>query len=363
MIPHAETFAPVVTIGKRSVGKGHPVFIIAEAGVNHNGDVDTARRLIDCAVAAGADAVKFQTFTARRLNTRTAPKSSYHLRATPPDAEESWYDLLRRQEMDREMHVTLKTHCRQTGIVFLSTPYDFQSVDLLDELDVPAFKIASTDANNTPFLSYVAAKGRPILLSTGMCTMGEVSDAVRAVSGAGNRELILLHCTANYPADLDTANLLAMTTLSSTFEVPVGYSDHCPQRTAPIAAVALGAVVVEKHFTLSRDLPGPDHQASLLPEELRTLVHDVRRTQKALGSPEKAPQPCEMENRLKLRKSIVSDTFIAKGSIITLEMLAFKRPGTGLPPGRIDAVTGRRAARDIPSDTLIFLDMLEIPHA
>ncbi|MFH1982553.1 MAG: N-acetylneuraminate synthase [Pseudomonadota bacterium] len=340
-------------IGNRLVGKGAPVFIIAEAGVNHNGDMDLARALIDAAADAGADAVKFQTFQAHKLNTRSAPKSSYHLRTTPSDEEQSWFELLRTQELSRGMHLEIITHCSKRGIMFLSTPYDPDAADLLADLNVPAFKVASTDANNYPFLKHLAKFARPILLSTAMCTLEEVRRAIETIHQTGNRDLVVLHCTANYPCVIENTNLLAMKQMAAAFDVAVGYSDHNLSHINPIAAVALGATVIEKHFTLSKDLPGPDHQASLTPGALARMVRDVRDAEKALGNGSKAPLPCEQENRRKLRKSIVAGRFITKGETIKAAMIAFKRPGTGIPPGEWNRVAGAAAACDIPEDTLI----------
>ncbi len=343
-------------IGSIPVGKNAPVFVIAEAGVNHNGDTSLARELIDAAVAARADAVKFQTFQAHKLNTRTAPKSSYHLRTTPSDAEQSWFELLRSQEISPGMHRELINYCRERQILFLSTPYDPDSADLLDDLDIPAYKVASTDANNFPFLEHLAKKKRPIILSTAMCTLEEVQTAVATIHRTGNRNLILLHCTANYPCEAKNSNLLAMTTLAAEFSVPVGYSDHCLSRINPIAAVALGARLVEKHFTVSKDLPGPDHQASLLPEELAQMIRDIRDTELALGTGSKAPLPCENENLMKLRKSVVVSRDISAGTVLTRDNLEIKRPGTGSAPEMYARFLGKKTSRNLPGDHLITLD-------
>lgn len=350
------------SIGNIAVGRNAPVFIIAEAGVNHNGDPALARALVDAAAAAGVDAVKFQTFQADKLNTRTAPKSSYHLRTTPQDEEQSWFELLRSQELSPTTHRELIAYCHQRGILFLSTPYDPDSANFLDSLNIPAFKVASTDANNFPFLEFLAVKKRPVIVSTAMCTLEEVRTAVETIHRTGNRDLILLHCTANYPCAGQNSNLLAMQTLAKEFGVPVGYSDHCLSPINPIAAVALGASLIEKHFTLSKDLPGPDHQASLLPDELARMVQDIRSTEKALGDGVKAPLSCELENRIKLRKSIVACNKIKKGAIIGADQIACKRPGSGLDPGAVESVVGKVALDDIAADTLITYEMLGDPN-
>ncbi len=346
-----------VKIGSRLIGEGQPVFIVAEAGVNHNGDIELAKRLADAAKEAGADAVKFQTFSADAIALKDAPKSTYHIETT--GAEQSWYDLLKSQELTKEEHRILYDYCKKREIMFLSTPYDRESADLLEELGVPAFKIASTDSNNTPFLRYVARKGLPIILSTAMSTLEEVRESVDAIREEGNNSLILLHCTANYPAPLKDINLRAMTTLKNEFQVPVGYSDHSVGYFMPIAAVVAGASVFEKHFTLDKSLPGPDHRSSLDPPELATMVKDIRTTEVILGSSEKKPTESEYENREKLRKSIVSRVDIPKGTAITEGMLDIKRPGTGLPPKYWEKIIGRQAKVDIPQDKIIIWDEID----
>lgn len=340
-----------IKIGDKIVGEGEPVFIIAEAGVNHNGDIEIAKKLIDVAKDAGADAVKFQTFKAENLNTKTAPKSTYHIETT--GVEQSWYDLLKSQELDRHAHEILLEHCQKAGIVFLSTPYDEESADLLEELDVPAFKVASTDANNIPFLQYLAKKNRPIILSTAMCTLKEVREGVDAIRNEGCNDLILLHCTANYPARLEDTNLRAMRTLKEEFNLLVGYSDHTTDYINPIAATALGALVYEKHFTLDKSLPGPDHRISLNSEEFKQLISDIRRTESALGNSIKKPTKSEEENRMKLRKSIVAKVDIPPNKIITKEMLAIKRPGIGMAPKQINSIIGKKTKIFLKQDTHI----------
>ncbi|PCI27375.1 MAG: N-acetylneuraminate synthase [SAR324 cluster bacterium] len=341
-------------IGNLSVGADAPVLIIAEAGVNHNGDINLAKKLIDAAVEAGVDCVKFQTFKAERLNTKGAPKSSYHLRTTPSDAEQSWLELLKTQEISLNMHKELIRYCRQRGILFLSTPYDYESVDLLVSLGIPAFKVASTDTNNYPFLSYLAKTDRPIILSTAMSELEEVRKAVETVAATGNPNLALLHCTANYPCAIENTNLRAMLTLEREFGLTVGYSDHCPERINPVAAVALGAKIIEKHFTISRDLPGPDHQASLTPQELTLMVKDIRGVEAALGDGIKKPLDCELENRSKLRKSLVANCTIPIGTVITEKMLATKRPGTGTAPEDWNVYLGKAAKENLIEDQQLF---------
>ncbi len=346
-----------IKIGTRLVGEGQPVFIIAEAGVNHNGEIELAKKLIDAAKEAGADAVKFQTFTADAIALKDAPKSTYHIETT--GSEQSWYDLLKSQELTREEHRILYDYCKKREIMFLSTPYDKASADLLEELGVPAFKIASTDSNNIPFLRHVARKGLPIILSTGMSTLEEVRESVDAIRGEGNDNLILLHCTASYPAPLKDIDLRAMAVLRNEFQVPLGYSDHSVGYFVPIAAVAAGASVFEKHFTLDKSLPGPDHRSSLDPTELATLIKDIRTTEIIMGISEKKPGESEYENREKLRKSIVSRVDIPKGTIITAEMIDIKRPAFGLAPKYFYKVVGKRASVDIARDTTITQEMID----
>lgn len=340
-----------IKIGNRLVGPDQPVFIIAEAGVNHNGDLETGKRLIEKAKEAGADAVKFQSFKTENIITRNAPKSTYHLETT--GREQSWFDLLKTQELNREAHEILMEHCNKTGIMFLSAPYDEESADMLEELDIPAFKVASTDANNIPFLKHLAKKKRPIILSTAMCTVEEIKESLDAVKEEGCNDLILLHCTANYPSKLEDSNLRAMQTLGREFNVPVGYSDHCPGYINPVAATAMGAVVYEKHFTLDKNMPGPDHRSSLDPEELKQLVLDIRNTELSLGNPEKGPTESEKENRAKLRKSVVARVDIQPDTVITREMLTTKRPGTGMPPKALSTLIGKKSKILLKEDTLV----------
>lgn len=328
-----------------------PVFIIAEAGVNHNGDLIKAKKLIDAAVAAGADAVKFQTFKGDRLVTANAPKAIYQKETT--GSGESQYEMLKRLELDYDQHLELIEYCKTRKIIFLSTPFDFESADWLEKLNIPAYKISSGDITNLPFLEYIAAKNRPIILSTGMASLGEVEEAVLAIRNSGNQQIVLLHCTSNYPAEYQDVNLKAMLTLKDAFQLPVGYSDHTLGIEVPVAAVALGARVIEKHFTLDRNLPGPDHRASMEPGELKLLVQKIRNTEAALGTGIKQPAISEKDTLAAARKSIVAAMAIARGTVITKEMLTFKRPGTGLPPKFFSYLIGRKVRKDIPKDKLL----------
>lgn len=345
-----------VELGAHKIGTGHPVFVIAEAGVNHNGDVELARRMVDLAVEAGADAVKFQTFSADRLVTKGAAKAEYQKQTTGSGG--SQYSMLRQLELTAAEHRQLLVHAHSRDITFLSTPFDPASADLLIELDVAAIKIGSGDLTNLPLLEHIARHGKPIILSTGMAYLGEVEDAVRCIQLQGNTPLVLLHCVSSYPASVTDINLASMRTLEQAFGLPVGYSDHTPGITAPIAAVALGACVIEKHFTLNRLLPGPDQRLSLEPDEFSAMVQAIRDTQKALGDGIKRPAPGEEDVARVARKSIVSQVDIPAGTAITGDMLAIKRPGTGISPRDIAKVVGRVTRTTIMADTVIDWGML-----
>lgn len=334
-------------IGHRAIGQDKPVLIIAEAGVNHNGDRDLAFRLVDAARAAGADAVKFQTFRAERLVSPRAQKARYQKENDPRG--ESQLEMLRALELAEGVFRILAQYAAEKGLLFLSTPFDDASLEILRAMDVPAYKIGSGDVTNTPFLTQAARIGKPIILSTGMSTLGEVEQAVAAVEQGGNRQLVLLQCTSAYPTPVEDVNLRAMVTLQA-FGYPVGFSDHTTGTTAGVAAAALGATVIEKHLTLDHSLPGPDHKASLDPDEFARYVREIRDTEKLLGSSRKAPTPSEEENRRLARKSLVAAGPIKAGTVIVREMLAAKRPGDGLPPAILEQLVGMVALRDIDKD-------------
>ena len=345
-----------IEIAGHKIGPGHPCFIIAEAGVNHNGDVEMAKRLVNVAVEAGADAVKFQSFKADGVVSTTAPKAEYQLQTT--DASQSQLEMLQGLELSPEVHHQLQALCQERGILFMSTPFDHGSVDLLAELEVPVFKIGSGEITNLPFLEYVARKGKPIILSTGMSNLGEVDEAVRMIQGVGGNQLVLLHCVSNYPADPADANLRAIQTMASAFGVPVGYSDHTLGIEVPLAAVALGACVIEKHITLDKGLPGPDHQASVEPDELNRLIRGIRLVEAAMGDGLKAPRPNEIGVQTVARRSLVAARDLAPGAILAEDDIAIKRPGTGLPPSMEPYLVGRAVRMTIPAGTLITLEML-----
>jgi N-acetylneuraminate synthase len=346
-----------VSVSNRLIGPRQPVFVIAEAGVNHNGDLQLARQLIDVAVAAGADAVKFQTFQADRLVTPDAPKASYQVATT--GAVESQLEMLRRLELSPEAHRELQTYSNEREIVFLSTPFDEEAADFLDQLNVPAFKISSGDLTNSPLLEHVAGKGKPVILSTGMSDLAELIEAVSVLNSAGCENPILLHCVSNYPASAADANLRAMQTIRAAFDVPVGFSDHTEGIDVALAAVALGACVIEKHLTLDRSLPGPDHRASLEPAELAQLVTSIRRIEIALGDGRKAPADSEVETARVARRSLVAVREIPAGAALEREMVVMRRPGTGLSPAMLPGLLGRRTARPIAAGALLDLAMFE----
>ena len=317
------------------------------------------KQLIDIAVDSGADAVKFQTFKTENIITKKAPKSTYHIETTGGDKDQSWFDLLKTQEMSKNMHVELIEYCNNQGIIFLSTPYDEESADLLEDLNVPAYKIASTDTSNVPLLSYIAKKGRPMILSSAMATMEEVELAVSTVRSEGLNEIAMLQCTGNYPAKLSDTNLRVMQTYKEKLNCIVGYSDHTPDLINPVAATAMGAKVYEKHFTIDSSLPGPDHRMALEGDELKQTIKAIRDTELALGNSTKQVLESEKENRVKLRKSIVSKFNIKKDDIITIDMISFKRPGHGIQPGDLDNVVGKKALFDIPNGTVLLFEMMD----
>lgn len=345
-----------VSVGGREVGPEEPVFVIAEAGVNHNGDRELALRLVDEAAAAGADAVKFQTFAADRVASASAPKARYQLETTDP--AESQLEMLRRFELDRATHEALLQRSAERGLVFLSSAFDEQSVDLLDALNVPAIKVGSGELTNTYLLRRIAATGRPVILSTGMADLAEVGEALHTLDEAGSAGAVLLHCVSNYPADPADSNLRAMATLRDAFNVPVGFSDHTQGTEAALAAVALGACVLEKHFTLDSGLDGPDHRASLEPNAFSDLVAQIRRVSSALGDGVKRPAESELEIRRLVRRSLVAARPLAAGTTLAPEMLRALRPGTGISPTREADVVGRTLARPLAENEAVSLDDL-----
>jgi N-acetylneuraminate synthase/N,N'-diacetyllegionaminate synthase len=348
--------AAEIVLGGRRIGHGHPCFVIAEAGVNHNGDLDLARRLVDCAAEAGADAVKFQSFQADQLCSPLAEKAAYQKKATDP--LESQLAMLRRLELSPDAHRALRRHCEERRILFLSSPFDPASVDLLCSLGVPAFKLGSGEVTNAPLLAYAARQGKPILLSTGMSYLGEVEEALGVLGAAGASQVALFHCVSAYPADPGDANLRAMSTMAAAFHVPVGFSDHTPGLEVALAAVASGASLLEKHFTLDKSLPGPDHAASLEPSELRALVRGVRIVEQALGSPRKAPTAAELPTRTLVRRSLAAASHLPAGTELGPEHLTSLRPATGISAHLLAHVLGRKTRRALePRQFLAWRDL------
>jgi N,N'-diacetyllegionaminate synthase len=333
----------------------HRTLIIAEAGVNHNGDLDLAKQLIEAAAAAGADLVKFQTFNAKRLVTHGAKKADYQNKTT--DKQESHYEMLRRLELSPEMHRELVTHCAKSRIGFFSTGFDIESIDLLLSLGQDRFKIPSGEITNLPYLRHIGRLGKTIILSTGMSTLGDIEAAIEVLEQAGTlrANMTVLHCTTEYPTPMAEVNLRAMQSIQSAFGVDVGYSDHTHGIEVAIAAVAMGATIIEKHLTLDRNLPGPDHKASLEPNELKGMVAAIRHIEIALGDGIKRPTPSELKNKPIARKSMVSNQPIKTGELFSSKNITAKRPGTGISPMRWDEVIGRPASRDYSADEFIEL--------
>lgn len=330
--------------------------IIAEAGVNHNGSIELAKQLIDRAVEAGADYIKFQTFTASKLVTKTAQQADYQQKNIG-GGEESQYQMLKKLELSPEEHMILMDYCSKKGIKFLSTAFDFDSIDFLDSLHLNLWKIPSGEITNYPYIKKIAQKQGDVILSTGMSTNDDIQNAVDVLLkwGKTNDQITILHCNTEYPTPFEDVNLLAMHSIAQRFKTRVGYSDHTRGIEIPIAAVALGATIIEKHFTLDRNLPGPDHKASLEPAELKAMVSAIRHIEQALGSSEKKVSDSERKNIAIARKSIVASTNIKKGEQLTENNITVKRPGTGISPMRWEEVLGTTAIRDFIEDELIEL--------
>lgn len=345
MTPKAINMSKIVKIDSHDVGQGQPVFVIAEAGVNHNGSKDIARQLIEAAAATGADCVKFQTFKAERVATAEAPKAAYQLKVTPRG--ESQIAMLKSLELDEAAYPDLISDCARVGLVFMSTPYNEEDVDFLVRTGVPALKLSSIHAAEPSLLRYAAATQKPIILSTGMCTMDEVKQAVEIIWGAGNDQLIVLQCTTNYPSPVGDTNLHAMNAMRDQLGVMVGYSDHTQSNTASIAAVALGACVIEKHFTLDKTMLGPDQLTSLEPKEMSAFVKCVRDAAAAMGDGVKQPLENEARNIEGMRRGIVARQNISIGSRIEAKDLILKRPLSEIPAAAWDEIVGAKAARNI----------------
>ncbi len=339
-------------INGRKIGDGHPVYVIAEAGSNHNGDFDIAKQLIDAAIEAGADAVKFQIFKAENLYSKNTPgfKSLDN---------QDIYELIKKNETPREWISLLSDYCKNAGIEFMATPFDNEAADLLDAHS-NSFKIASFEIVDLELIKYTASKSKPLIISTGMASMEEIQDAIQVASSVGNSEVALLHCNSVYPSPPDIVNLRAIQTLKDAFANPVGFSDHTLGIHLPLAAVAMGACVIEKHFTMDRNMDGPDHSFAIEPDELRTLVSNIRDLELAFGTGLKEVSALEKEeNYMKGRRSIHANCDIIMGETITKEMLIIKRPAYGIAPKQMDKLIGRKAKADIKEDEWIMWEMVE----
>ncbi len=335
--------------------KRDKVFIVAEAGVNHNGSVDLALKMIDHAAAAGADAVKFQTFKAERLVSKNAPKAEYQKMTTGHN--ESQLEMIKRLELDYDAHKKLADRCLRKQIVFMSAPFDLESIELLQRLDMQIFKIPSGEITNLPYLQKIGRLGKEVVMSSGMADLEEVKTALQVLvsSGTPRENITILHCNTEYPTPFEDVNLKAMQSMAKLLDVRTGYSDHTLGIEVSIAAVALGASVIEKHFTIDKNMDGPDHRASLNPRELAAMVQGIRNIELALGNGQKRTSASEMKNRLVVRKSIVAAHPIKKGEIFTVENITTKRPGTGISPMEINSVIGKQAIRDFAEDEVIVL--------
>lgn len=329
------------------------IYIIAEAGVNHNGSLEIAKKMVDAAGKAGADAIKFQTFKAENIVTKNASRAEYQVKNTGEDT--SQYSMLKKLELSYDDFRELKAYCDDSGIEFLSTPFDLESIDFLQELGIRFLKIPSGEITNFPYLRKIGQTGMPVIMSTGMSTLEEVGEAIRVLREYGSNEISLLHCTTEYPAPLDSVNLKVMQTMAEAFNLPVGYSDHTSGIAVSVAAVAMGAVIIEKHFTLDRNMEGPDHKASLEPDELKAMVQSIRDVEMAMGTGEKGLSYSELKNVSVVRKSIVAKRAIRKGMLFSEDNLSVKRPGTGVNPMQWNKVIGLCAKRDYEEDEMIEL--------
>ena len=329
------------------------VFIIAEAGVNHNGSIELAKKLIDVASESGADAVKFQTFKAEKLVSKNAQKADYQKQTT--DTKESQFDMIKKLELDLDTHKELMAYCETKNIMFLSTPFDHDSIDLLSDLGLEIFKIPSGEITNLPYLRHIGRLNKKVILSTGMADIGEIEDALNVLIAAGTKKenITVLHANTMYPTPMEDVNLKAMVTIGNTFDVAFGYSDHTLGIEVDIAAVAMGACCIEKHFTLDKTMEGPDHKASLEPHELKSMIKAIRNIELALGSCVKKPSKSEIPNMQIARKSIVAKMDIKKGEILSEEKITIKRPGNGINPMRWDEIVGTIATKDYKEDELI----------
>ena len=341
-----------IKIGNNFIGEMCPTFIIAEAGINHNGSLKLAKKLIEAAKESGADAVKFQTFKAEEVVTKNAEKAEYQKKTT---SENSQYEMIKKLELSADDFKDLSSHANKKGILFLSSPFDLDSIDILDDLNVPAFKFGSGEITNFPSLEYAATKGKPIILSTGMASLCEIEEAFNLLKEKIS-DIILMHCVTSYPAKTEDINLKVIETLKCAFNVPVGFSDHTIGIEMAVAAVAMGASVIEKHFTLDKNLVGPDHKASLEPDELERMIKSIKNVEKGMGNGIKQLTIEEEEIKKIARKSVVARVDINKGVTLKEEMLAIKRPGTGISPKYFNFLIGKKLRKSISADCLLNLD-------
>lgn len=343
----------MLVVLQKNLLKMNRTIIIAEAGVNHNGNVNTAKAMIDVAAQAGADYVKFQTFKTEQVISKSATKADYQKQTTPK--YETLFEMVKKLELNEEAHYELHKYCKKKGIKFLSTPFDLQSIDFLFDLGIDFYKIPSGEITNYPYLKKIASKKLPVIMSTGMSTLQEIKASIDILiqNNLKKNQITLLHANTEYPTPFEDANLNAILTLKKTFKTKVGYSDHTLGIEAPIAAVALGATVIEKHFTLDRTMDGPDHKASLEPNELKAMITAIRNIEKAMGNGIKQPSPSELKNINIARKSIVASCNIKKGDIFTENNITVKRPGNGISPMRWEEILGKKAIKDFNKDDLI----------
>ena len=348
-----------ILINGRSIGPNNPPYCIAEVGINHNGSLDKAKQMIEVANYVGADAVKFQTFNTEDIVTKKSPKSTYHKITGVSDKKQSWYSLLKTQELTIKEHFELFNYCNRKKITFLSTPYDFKSVDLLNKIGIKAFKIASTDNNNFPLLKYVASKKKPLILSTGMSNLSEILETVRVLKTYNQKKISILQCTSSYPCNVKDLNLSVIQTFIKTFDCPIGFSDHSNELMPAIISTSLGSSIYEKHLTLDKKMKGPDHRASSTPNELKEIIKKIRSTFIMLGSKEKKVLKCEKENRKKLKKSLVANTFIRQGAKLNKKLFGIKRPANGLDPSFYEKINKFKSIKDIKKDTIITIKMIK----
>ena len=344
-----------IRIGNKKIGEGYPCFIVAEIGMNHNGDVELAKKIIKSAFSCGVDAVKFQIFTAERLVTKNA-KTYGAVKDHLPRCQQEMY---KKYELKEEEYKRLKKCCDEFGLNFFASVFDEENADMLERVGTCAYKIASCDITHIPLIEHIAKKGKPIILSTGMSTLGEVKEAVDAIISKGNKQIVLTHCISSYPAKIEGSNLKSINTLEKEFGFIVGYSDHTSGWLSDIAAVALGAKVIEKHFTIDKKLQGVDHHLSMNPKEMKELVKNVRIVEKGLGNGKKNATKAEIETRKLARRSIIARIDIPRGAVITKEMLVIKRPGTGITPKDIHKVIKKKAVRKIKQDEILSYGALE----